>query len=240
LILFSMWRHQLRVANNQLIWQTRTMTKGKLNEKIISAMLSDGKISAEEHKILSKHISPKQLSKLDQAFHRKFISWLKEYWHKGVGKNILIIGLTVVVGTTVYFAVTKLLNNKKTTESNSITESLGIETPLAKPELSVVIPSEVDAITEAATNEVQVEAVKPETTTLTLLKVLATPSGKLNVREDPSTEANILSKINSGETVAYTDQIQVSTSDEYKWYKVKLPDETVGWVYGEYIELLQE
>lgn len=68
-----------------------------------------------------------------------------------------------------------------------------------------------------------------ETAQAKKITVTDTPTGWLNVREQPSVEGALLAKIYPGESYEYKE-IQNS------WYKVVLKDKTEGWVSGEYIK----
>ena len=66
------------------------------------------------------------------------------------------------------------------------------------------------------------------------LKIMETETGWLNVRSEPSLGSKILTKVNVGEEFEYTDK-------QDNWYKIILDDEDKmeGWVFGEYIEEVQ-
>ena len=62
------------------------------------------------------------------------------------------------------------------------------------------------------------------------LKILDTPTGFLNVREDPSTSGKKITEVNPNEEYEYTDE-------SGGWYLIKLKDGVEGWVFGEYVEV---
>ena len=52
----------------------------------------------------------------------------------------------------------------------------------------------------------------------------------LNVRDNPSTEANIIKVAKAGETYEY-----VGTSEDGSWYVIVLEDDSIGYVFGQYV-----
>ena len=66
----------------------------------------------------------------------------------------------------------------------------------------------------------------------TKLKIAETGVGWLNVRLEPSLDGKILTQVNVGEEFEYTDKRD-------GWYKIILDDETGGWVFGEYVEIIE-
>jgi uncharacterized protein YgiM (DUF1202 family) len=61
-----------------------------------------------------------------------------------------------------------------------------------------------------------------------MLSVKETPTGWLNVREEPSTNGALVTKVYPNEEYAYSE-----TKDG--WYKITLKDGKEGWVIGEYV-----
>jgi uncharacterized protein YgiM (DUF1202 family) len=64
------------------------------------------------------------------------------------------------------------------------------------------------------------------------LQILPTGIGYLNVRNQPGTYGIIIDRAEPGETYEYTDQ-------DGNWYEIVLEEKT-GWVYGEYIEIVEK
>jgi len=100
------------------------------------------------------------------------------------------------------------------------------------------------------TEEITTPGLKPATTTPTstpaeadettttpatpppaMLKVTATPTDFLNVRQSASLSSPIITKIHPGEAYPYTDY-------QNGWYKITLTDGTVGWVSEQYVKKL--
>lgn len=71
----------------------------------------------------------------------------------------------------------------------------------------------------------------PTTTPVNILQltVSQTPTGYLNVRSGPSTSYGIITQVHPGETYPYT-------SVQSGWYKITLPNQTSGWVSGQYVK----
>ena len=93
-----------------------------------------------------------------------------------------------------------------------------------------------DGLEEKKKNASTSAAVNDETATDTsrsgkeTLKILDTPTGFLNVREDPSTSGKKITEVNPNEEYEYTDE-------SGGWYLIKLKDGVEGWVFGEYVEV---
>lgn len=64
-----------------------------------------------------------------------------------------------------------------------------------------------------------------------MLKILDTPTGFLNVREEPSTGAKKITEVNPKDSYEY---LEIKNN----WYKIKLKDGDEGWVLGEYVQAL--
>jgi Bacterial SH3 domain len=64
------------------------------------------------------------------------------------------------------------------------------------------------------------------------IKVTATPTGYLNVRNGPSLGGAILAKVHPGDVYAYTEV-------KAGWYHIALRDNSTGWVIGQYVEVLK-
>ena len=59
------------------------------------------------------------------------------------------------------------------------------------------------------------------------MEVLDTPTGFLNVRQEASTSAEILTKINPGELYSLLDE-------NNGWFKIVYEDSKEGWISGQY------
>lgn len=62
------------------------------------------------------------------------------------------------------------------------------------------------------------------------LTILDTPTGFLNVRDEPSTAGTQIDQVSPGDEYEYTDE-------RNGWYKIKLTDGQEGWVSGTYVEV---
>jgi hypothetical protein len=67
----------------------------------------------------------------------------------------------------------------------------------------------------------------------TLIKINSTPTGGLNVRKDPYISADLLTEVASG-------RIYVVHDTEAGWYKIEYSTGKYGWVYGQYITVIQK
>ncbi len=63
--------------------------------------------------------------------------------------------------------------------------------------------------------------------------VLNTGTGWLRVRDEPSLSSAEITRVNVGSTFTYVDE----SGD---WVQIQLEDETLGWVYKDYIEIVEE
>ncbi len=60
-----------------------------------------------------------------------------------------------------------------------------------------------------------------------LIKVTSTPTGYLNVRDQPSLNGNVIDKVSPGATFPYISQ-------QGGWYLITLNSKRQGWIDGEY------
>jgi type II secretory pathway component PulF len=65
------------------------------------------------------------------------------------------------------------------------------------------------------------------------LEVLPTNVGYLNVRQGPGTNNAIIDRVDPG------DEFPVNATTTY-WYEIELENETNGWVYRDYVEIMDE
>ncbi len=64
------------------------------------------------------------------------------------------------------------------------------------------------------------------------VEILDNDLGYLNVRSEPSVSGDIVTKVNPGERYEYTQE-------ENSWYYITLDDGSVGWVSGDYVEVVE-
>src|SRR3989338_3216782 len=83
--------------------------------------------------------------------------------------------------------------------------------------------------TKTAENEASDEPSLSESTTI---EILDNDLGYLNVRSEPSVSGDIVTKVNPGETYEYT-------KSENGWYYITLDNGSVGWVSGDYVEIVE-
>jgi hypothetical protein len=111
--------------------------------------------------------------------------------------------------------------------SQQLSKSSGnLNTVLPKKYQPVTAPS----VASSSTTTTQTTASSSPATTLktSQLKITTTPTGYLNVRQQPTTSSPILTKVNPGEVYTYS---------EFKngWYKIVLPNNSSGWIIAQYI-----
>jgi uncharacterized protein YgiM (DUF1202 family) len=66
------------------------------------------------------------------------------------------------------------------------------------------------------------------------LLIKETPTGWLNLRQEPKTTAKILTKVQTNDKFEFLEK-QTIAGDDYDWYSIETIDGTKGWVYGEYV-----
>lgn len=76
--------------------------------------------------------------------------------------------------------------------------------------------------------EAKKDAAEEEETTGSLIEILDTEVGYLNVRSEPSVNGEQVTQVNPGEQYEYTEQ-------RNGWYNIILDDGTEGWVSGDYV-----
>lgn len=70
------------------------------------------------------------------------------------------------------------------------------------------------------------------------VKVLENNVNYLNVREGPGVESNKITRVESGEEFVELERKENDIGEE--WVKIKVDEETEGWVLGEYVVVTQE
>ena len=63
------------------------------------------------------------------------------------------------------------------------------------------------------------------------VEILATPNGFLRVRSEPSTTADELVKVKSGEKFKYIEE-----DSKTGWFKIEYEEGKEGWVSGEFVK----
>lgn len=99
------------------------------------------------------------------------------------------------------------------------------------------VPPPVTVTEEVVNVSPPEEVITEDATTLreqpvTMLRILSTEIGYLNVRDTPSRTGTIVSKVLPNETFEYTGKNE-------DWYNIVLPDGNSGWVLGKYIEIIE-
>lgn len=100
--------------------------------------------------------------------------------------------------------------------------SAGMDASATPPETGSSTPSEQPVFISTGTPS-QIE-LAPQ------LTIKATPTGYLNVREQPTSSAKVVTQVHPGEVYSYT----LSKSG---WYQISLPNDQSGWISGQYVSL---
>ncbi len=80
------------------------------------------------------------------------------------------------------------------------------------------------------TDEAESDTKSASTDTKNTLTISDTPTGFLNVRDEPSTAGAQIDQVSPGDEYEYTDE-------KNGWYQIKLSDGTEGWVSGDYVDV---
>jgi hypothetical protein len=114
---------------------------------------------------------------------------------------------------------------------NAIPENSSLQTEAASSEENAENSIQVEIENSEVDDDETVEAAAQEKVILQEIKILDTGIGYLNVRKENNLKSEIIAKIKTGETFEYTEK-------ENKWYKIKLKDDTAGWVNEKYVEVV--
>lgn len=93
--------------------------------------------------------------------------------------------------------------------------------------MKAIIDEEFKKKKQAQKKATEKKAIEP------LLEILDTPTGWLRVRSEPSLAASESAKVIPGEQYKYRNE-------ENRWYEIELESDTYGWVYGDYIKIIEE
>ncbi len=94
----------------------------------------------------------------------------------------------------------------------------------SQPQPEIIAPAEEEKPVETKKSE---EKLSP-----TVLRVLSTRVGYLNVRTTPATTGSILMRVKPGETFTFIEK-------KGDWFKIILSDNSSGWVFGTYVEVVE-
>jgi len=132
-----------------------------------------------------------------------------------------VIGLLAVLGILAIKFVPGLFNSKEVMFENKETPAAAPTAPQEKSIGSKLTPE----TSENAKMSFGTETQNPK------LKILNTPTGWLNVRDDASLDGKAIGKVYPGQEYEYTDK-------QSGWYKIILSDGTSGWVYEKYVQTI--
>jgi type II secretory pathway component PulF len=217
----------------------RIFEKNPKSKKLMSAsiqqMIASGERSGSLGQILAK-IGKIQEEKTDNT--SKNLSVLLEplllvvVW-------LGVVGIALAVILPIYSLVGGL-NSPGTSTSGTAPATSPPEIPSTPEEPSKEDPSTTATSTEEIATGTPAVATSTEKTATSTeggklqrdqLQILPTGIGYLNVRNQPGTYGTIIDRAEPGETYEYTDQ-------DNGWYEIVLEQGT-GWVYGEYIEIIE-
>ncbi|MFA6131029.1 MAG: SH3 domain-containing protein [Patescibacteria group bacterium] len=236
-ILFSMWRHQMRLAGGQLALQMQAMGGKKANQLLFQQMaygtpagVIEGKVSRRKKKEEPSEPVAFHFSEFVSYAIKRFKKWFRLHQKGLVILTVSAIGLVLVSGTVALVLVfAPSISSRLFPQDEVIEESMVIPEEAAPSADEEVIDS-----TAVVTDDVVADE------TLTRVQVLSTPTGWLNVRAEPSTEATILTTVLPGEIYQYLLFQEQIGEEEYGWYQIILSEGSYGWVYEEYVEVVDE
>ncbi|MCX6760013.1 MAG: SH3 domain-containing protein [Candidatus Nealsonbacteria bacterium] len=203
-VMLSMWKNQAMLAEEIL-----NKDKKDQPEQTIKSQVT----------VIVKEKN--EINKPDIFFKfRKILIWL----------SISIILLAVLFGLAIKF-LPKLFGTEKIIIDsmkgqiiNNVQHPFSEASPTSTPEISLSPTPETSlAPTPEAKSEAKSEPVSNK------IKILKTSTGWLNVRKEDSLDAEIITKVYSGEEYIFS-------KERNEWYQIILKDDRKGWVNGVYVE----
>lgn len=96
------------------------------------------------------------------------------------------------------------------------------------------LEAELEAARKVASEEAkkEEESASEETSTSQTIEILDTEVGYLNVRSEASVNGDIVTTVNPGDQFEYDEE-------DNGWYKITTSDGSVGWVSGDYVEIVE-
>ncbi len=188
------------------------VVSGERSGKLVSVMQKVGRVYEAKSETTTKNLSVL----LEPIL--LFVVWL--------GVMTLAVGIMLPI-----YSLVGDLNGKNSSSYRS------------KPAVKVGVPKASSVSGESGkaqsqTNEKEKNAILsppgiPALVVLPKLRILPTGLDYLNVREEPDAGSRLLKQIFPGDIFEYS-------AEEAGWYEIILDSSQTGWVYGQYVELIEE
>jgi hypothetical protein len=254
-ILFSMWKHQVAIANGQMALQSHILTGKPLD---MEKMNSSGGRRKKKKAAVSKN-SPANIASVEAKakVSTSFLIYIKQFFtrlFKNIRQNKVWLITFVLIFIVLYLLVDKygiLANirqnlskyiktdelrsaNNVTVASETDVNKLDNIPVLADNNMAFSFGSESASSTSSST--------VPATEDILMKKqviIKDTPTGWLNVRQEASKETAVVAKVSAGEKYDLLSQVAAQGLEKFGWYQIALTENKVGWVFAEYAEELK-
>jgi uncharacterized protein YukE len=259
MVLFMMWRHQMKLAGGQLALQSHILSGGKVDTQTLAKIFADGVVTPQEEDNLKKYLSKtdiekvkKRLSKtkvqdISQKLSASFFGYLKKIFAE-YGLKIIFFVLALVSIFGLIFVYQKYFKGLSSifSQTESVTSQIHNQFPTENDPVTIPSKNQLENIKINLENSNFSETSSTSSTDnkittstkLTLIQIKQTSTGWLNVRNNPSKNSEIIDKVNVGDRIESIGFESSKNSDEFGWYKIILPNSKEGWIYEEYVEII--
>jgi len=257
MVLFTMWRHQMRLAGGQLALQSHILSGGKVDTQTLAKIFADGVVTEKEEEEtlrkyltqseierVKKRLSKEKIQEISKKFSISFFSYFKKLLAKfGLKIFIALIAIAFIAGLIfvlpkIIKGVSGIFSGAKNTPAQTNVQPPVETAPAIAPESQ---PSPESSASPVATTSEPTTSEQKSTSGLEkpiFILVKQTPTGWLNVRKEPSKTAKIIGKVNVGEKLEAIGLEEAKGGEKFGWYNIVLPDAKTGWVYGEYVQIV--
>lgn len=233
-ILFSMWRHQINIANGQLALQSNMAVMTVESKKLVASSGAKPKKSSRAKKKVSKLA-------IEAIEEKVNVNFAKFIWQKINRKIVWLVLIIILAAFSAYLLRPQImiLKNKIIATSNNKAMVTNVNDLVSNEvadglDISGNIDNELINLSFSEGGNSSTTATSTEGEVVIYLIIKDTPTGWLNLREIPSKSAKILTQVNSGDKFEAVEK-QTVAGDSYDWYKVIVDDKISGWIYGQYI-----
>jgi hypothetical protein len=231
-----MWRHQINIANGQLALQSNMAVIAGEPKPLVASSGAKAKKSTRAKKKVSKLA----IEAIEEKINVNFTKFIWQKINRKIVWLVLIIILAVFSAYLLRSQIMILKNRIITTSDNKaiVTNVNDLVTNEAVDDF--VISGNIDnelidlSFSDGGNSSSTATSTGVEEVVVIYLIVKDTPTGWLNLRENPSKSAKILTQVNSGDKFEAVEK-QTVAGDSYDWYKVIVDDKISGWIYGQYI-----
>lgn len=192
-------------------------------------------------------MAKKKIEEVPKKIYLSFLAYLKENLGKLLarfGKKILVaiiaIGLTIGIIYAV-FGLIGYLKSSKSASDNLQSQTSAPAGPPASPTENLQNNSESfvpPPATTSSPNASPEKSITPSVEKPIFVTIKKTPTGWLNVRQEPSKNSEIIDKVDSGEKIEAIGLKEAKAGEKFGWYRIVLSDGKTGWVYGEYVQIV--